>query len=171
MKNYKLVISAVFSVLITGLLLGIAAFHPIKKLSKTEKNYLTVNAAQVSPTQYAENLTQKGVLLIEKQLLDPLRAKFKNQSPSKIYSRCPSGLQYRMLNKPSEDSPYFKLALRNYVGCKGEFVCEFRVSAAEETIEVLDSKAIKFVSAERWVNAQTSESLSALATKKTKNDN
>jgi hypothetical protein len=171
MKNYKLIISAVFSVLITALLLGIAAFRPMNKLSKTEKNYLTINAAQTTKVVYPDYLTEKGQKLIEEKLLAPLRTKLKNNSPSKIYSRCPSGLQYRTLQKPSEDSPYFKIALKNYVGCRGEFVCEFRVNAAEDMVEVLDAKAVRFVAAEKWASIQTSETLASNSPKKTKNAN
>jgi hypothetical protein len=171
MKNYKLIISAVFSVLITALLLGIAAFRPINKLSKTEKNYLTINAIETAKVAYPDFLTEKGQKLVEEKLLAPLRTKFKNNSPSKIYSRCPSGLQHRTLQKPSEDNPYFKIALKNYVGCRGEFVCEFRVNVAEDIIEVLDTKAVRFVSAEKWVNMQTPETLASHSPKKTKNAN
>lgn len=158
MNNKKLVVSAFFSIIITAILVGIAAFRSIEINNDSELLDLKKYKSHQVSDPY---LTAKGLELIELKLLKPLRQKIKIKANAKMYSRCPSGLNHYVEADPSEDSPYFLCVIEHYQGCEGRKVCNFRVNANEEIIEVLDTKTQTYISAEKWLNGQTESTLAA----------
>lgn len=158
MNNKKLVASAFFSVIITAILVGIAAF---RSMEMKETGELLDLKKQKSHQVSEPYLSAKGLELIELKLLKPLRQKIKIKANAKMYSRCPSGLNHYVEAEPSEDSPYFLCALEHYQGCEGHKVCSFRINANEESIEILDAKTQSYVSVDKWLNGQTEATLAA----------
>lgn len=99
-----------------------------------------------------KGLSEKGRSFIYQALTKPLAKKYNINLKRRMISRCPSGLRYYVYESPSEANPYFLGKMRLYTGCRGKIVCEFRVTASEDRVEIFHNKKKKYVSVKRWVS-------------------
>lgn len=107
----------------------------------------------VKDTPGRKSLSEKGRRLVHRTLMKPLSKKYKVNLKRQMVSRCPSGLRYYMSEGPSEANPYFEGKMRLYSGCRGKVVCEFRVAASEDRIEVFQTDEKKYVTVSNWILA------------------
>lgn len=105
-------------------------------------------------------LSEKGKQMLDNELMSPLAKRLKINAKATMMSRCPSGLRHHVEVAPIANSPYFQGIVINYVGCAPHNVCSFRVTEAEDKLDVLDVKQEKYVSAQEWLTSNE-ESLAA----------
>lgn len=100
----------------------------------------------------SKGLSGKGRSFIYRALTKPLAKKYDISLKRRMMSRCPSGLRYYVYESPSEANPYFLGKMRLYSGCRGKIVCEFRVNASEDRVEIFHNKKKKYLSVKRWIS-------------------
>lgn len=110
-------------------------------------------------------LSSKGRKFIHETLMRPLAKRYKVNLKRQMISRCPSGLRYHMQESPSEANPYFVGKMRLYSGCRGKVVCEFRLNASEDKIEVFQEDTQQYVTASAWMLASSSATQQAQSRK------
>ena len=108
-----------------------------------------------------KSLSERGRKLVHETLLKPLSRKYKVNLKRQMVSRCPSGLRYYVQEGPSEANPYFAGKMRLYSGCRGKIVCEFRVAASEDRIEIFQADQKKYVTVSNWMLASAPASQQA----------
>ena len=173
MTQSKLIFTSVLSMVITTtLLFTMLSFRPASERDKLgNKEDIVDNLSQEPiPTELAlQNqqylMSEKGEALIENELITPLQHKLKVKHNTKMFSRCPSGLAYAILQNPYNQKGYYEGAVENYTGCKGEQICTFRLNADENVLEVFHTEKNKFMSVKKWLKSPSSDSSTFLGLK------
>lgn len=159
MTKKKLIFTAILSIIITATLFAILSFKSVHKNGTTANAVVQKMYEKVKFAQNTERITDKGRNLIHNQLRQQVYKKMDKKINSKSFSRCPSGLQYRILESPSLSSPYFKGILKNYQGCSARQVCMFRMDASEEVLEVFNKATNSYQNVNDWLAIQDVKSL------------
>lgn len=156
--------------LLTTILLTIAAFRLAEpKLERESVKKASFNAPSSLPKVAKEEaeektkeevfLSEKGEQLIHHKLVKPISRKFGMPINLNQFSRCPSGVQFYQVAGPSEENPYFILQLYNSHGCMPVDLCELKVSANEEEVEVWNEKTEKYITTKEFIAQLSKEDL------------
>lgn len=105
-------------------------------------------------------LSEKGEKLLNKEIIDPLRAK-NGQSKQKLqsFSRCPSGVTYWVDAGPTEGNEYFTGEVIDRKGCEEITVCYFRLDRKEEVLEAKSKNEAgsKYLPVAEWKKSAKAE--------------
>lgn len=139
---------SIFSVMALAIIfISLSAFGVFKKTENAKTSILTNIKGK-------KHLSDKGKALLRKEVLAPIGEIYDIDIDGKMYSRCPTGLDYHLVDNPAKNGQYFIGWTMYHHGCEGKRVCKFRINPDESNVEVLDKKKGKFVAARKWVEAR-----------------
>ena len=173
MTQSKLLFTSILSMVITTtLLFTILSFRPAPKHESLKNKQDIAKDLPQEPIPAEINLpdqeyfmTEKGEDLIQNELITPLQNKLKIKHNAQMFSRCPSGLAYAILQNPDNPKGYYEGVVENYTGCTGERVCSFRLNATENELQVFHDEKNKFMSTKKWLKNPSGASTSFLGLK------
>lgn len=104
-------------------------------------------------------LPEKGEKLLNREIVDPIRAKKGKATRADMYSRCPSGVTYYLTATPeNEGGDYYVGEVADRVGCRHNLVCVFRM---DKSMEVLEAKSTEeeteYLPVAEWKKAARAE--------------
>ncbi len=156
--------------LLTTILLTVAAFRLAEpKVEREIVKKATINAPSSLPEVAKEEekkiineeiyLSKKGEKLIHNKLVRPISKKFGMPINLNQFSRCPSGIQFYQMAGRNEKDPYFLVQLYNSHGCMPVNLCQLRVSANEEEVEVWNEKTETYITTKEFIAQLTQADL------------
>lgn len=163
MSQAKLVATSILSIFITALLFVIVSFKsvPVHSFDRPSESPTVgisekvINTASQKEFGREYYMSEKGEQILQNELIKPLQKVLKIKNTTKMFSRCPSGLGFIVLQNPESQQEYFQGLIENFVGCEGKEICTFRMNASETSLEVLDTQREQYVSARQWLQAYT----------------
>jgi hypothetical protein len=103
-----------------------------------------------------DDIRSKTEVLVLQKLVTPYKAKVKDEGGERRkFSRCPSGYRYYATELATSEGEYSYGEFKNYVGCNGQEICNYRARLSDNRVEVLQSEGGNYIAADLWLNSVT----------------
>lgn len=137
MNKFVLLLAPVLS---AGVLFGISGSSFLRSGAPEEQPEHTV----------VYGLPEKGEALLNREIIEPLRAKKGKRPKAEMYSRCPSGVTYYLTASVSDGDENYEGQVLDRMGCSSKLVCLFRIDKNEEVLEAKSTEEAAYLPVAEW---------------------
>ena len=88
-----------------------------------------------------EFVSEEVAFLIDREIVQPIAAAKGVDMDVMSFSRCPSGMESMVLQKPASGNPFYYGIVVHYVGCSDDIQCKFRINTQNGQVGISTDKA------------------------------